>query len=170
MDTVEFNVYEDFEQGLADRFVAFLNVLTTPCAILIDIDSCGGYAEVLGEMKQAITAKKAEGYTVITNVEDRAYSCGLFLFLLGDIKLCSDTARFLFHAPAIEIENERLTSSDLKEMLEVTESADAITDEIVAENTTVAPEILEILKKNDNFLSKEDLIYLGFMEREYELI
>lgn len=169
MDTVEFNVYEDFEQGLADRFIAFLNALTAPCIVLIDIESCGGYTEVLAEMEQAITAKKAESYQFITNVDDHAYSCGLFLFLLGDIKLCSDTARFLYHSSGFDVA-ERLTSTDLREMLEVLDEADALTDRILAENTKADPGMIEILKKNDNFLSKEDLIYLGFMEREYELI
>lgn len=169
METVEFNVYEDFEQGLADRFVAFLNALTAPCVVLIDIESCGGYTEVLAEMEQAIRAKKAEGYKFITNVEDYAYSCGLFLFLLGDIKLCSDSARFLYHSSGFEV-FDRITSTDLRQMLEVLDEADALTDRILAENTKADRGMIEILKKNNNFLSKEDLIFLGFMEREYELI
>lgn len=170
METVEFNVYEDFEQGLADRFVAFLNALKAPCVVLIDIESCGGYTEVLAEMEQAIQIKKAEGYKFITNVEDHAYSCGLFLFLLGDIKLCSDSARFLYHSSGFDLKDERLTSTDLREMLEVLEEADILTDRILAENTTAAPGMIEILKKNDNFLSREDLVFLGFMQNEYELI
>jgi len=170
MDTVEFNIFEEFSQRLADRFAAFMTGLTNPCVVLIDIESIGGEAEILGDMKQAIDAKKAEGYIFITNVEDYAYSCGLFLFLMGDIRLCSDTARFLFHSAGIDIKNERLIQQDIMELALLVESANAILDSIVEENTTVAPEILQVLMKNDNFLSKEDLIYLGFMEREYELI
>ena len=170
MDTVEFNIFEEFSQRLADRFATFMAGLTKPCAVLIDIESVGGEAEILGDMKQAIDAKKAEGYIFITNVEDYAYSCGLFLFLMGDIRLCSDTARFLFHSAGIDIKNERLIQQDIMELALLVESANAILDSIVEENTTVAPEILQVLMKNDNFLSKEDLIYLGFMEREYELI
>jgi len=170
MDTVEFNIFEEFGQQLADRFAAFMAGLTTPCVVLIDIESIGGEAETLGDMKQVIDAKKAEGFIFITNVEDYAYSCGLFLFLMGDIRLCSDTARFLFHSAGIEIKNERLIQQDIMELVVLVESANAIIDSIVAENTTVAPEILEVLMKNDNFLSREDMIYLGFMEREYEPI
>jgi ATP-dependent protease ClpP protease subunit len=169
MDTVEFNVYEDFEQKLADRFAAFMAGLTTPCTVLIDIESCGGYTEVLRDMEAIVTQKKTEGFIFVTNVEDYAYSCGMFLFLLGDVKMCADGARFMYHAAGFDV-FDRLTSSDLREMITVLEAEDALTNRILAENTTVAPEMLEILKKNDNFLSKEDLIYLGFMEREYELI
>jgi len=170
MEVVEFKVYEDFEQRLADRFLAFLNGLSKPCQIVIDIESHGGFSEVLAQMEEAIQAKKAEGYIFVTNVEEFAYSCGLFLFLLGDIKFCAETARFMYHSSGFDLKDERLTSTDLKEMLEILEADDVMTNRILQENTTVQPGMLEILKKNDNFLSKADLIYLGFMESEYELI
>jgi len=170
MDTVEFNVYEEFTQDLLTRFKAFINSLTGPCIVLIDIESIGGDTDVFIEMEQAIAAKKAEGYFIITNVEDYAYSCGMFLFLLGDIKLCTDWARFLYHSSGFSIKDERLIVTDLKEMIQVLELHEEVTDRVVSENTTVEPGMLEVLKKNDNFLSKEDLIFLGFMEREYEPI
>lgn len=169
METVEFNVYEDFEQGLADRFDA-LFVGLEPCMILIDIESCGGYCHVLEQMEQTIKQKKAEGFVFTTNVEIFAYSCGLFLFLLGDIRTCDDDADFLFHAAGFDCFMERLTSTDVREMLEELERCDELTNRIIEENTTLAPGMFEILKKNDTFLGKEDLIYLGFMESEYELI
>lgn len=169
METVEFRVFEDFEQGLADRFMAFLSGLKNPCQIVIEIESVGGYVYVLEQMETAIKAKKEEGYVFITNVEEYAYSCGLFLFLLGDIKLCSETAQFMYHSSGFKLENERVTSSDLMDMLAILEADDLFTNRILAENTTIQPGMLEILKKNDNFLSKADLIYLGFMEPEYEL-
>jgi len=170
METVEFNVYEDFEQPLADRFTAFMSGLSKPCAVLMDIESCGGYCHVLEQMEQVITQKKNEGFVFITNVDLFAYSCGLFLFLMGDIKLADDDADFMFHSAGIELFMSRVTSKEAKEMVEELERCDAITNKILAENTTADPGMLEILKKNDNFLSKEDMIYLGFMEREYELI
>ena len=172
MDEVEFIVHEDFEQPLADRFASFMSGLKSPCTIVIDIESPGGYTEVLEEMEALVVAKKAEGYVFITNVDNYAYSCGLFLYLLGDIKLCDDNARFMYHSSGFDLKgiDERVTSTDLREMLEALESDDILTNRILSENTTVQPGMLEILKKNDNFLSKEDLIYLGFMEREYEPI
>ncbi len=170
MDEVEFIVHEDFEPALAEKFASFMSGLKSPCTVVIDIESPGGYTEVLEQMETLITAKKQEGYVFITNVDNYAYSCGLFLYLLGDIRLCSEEARFMFHSAGIELMFERVTSTDLKEMLEILESSDELTNRILSENTTVQPGMLEILKKNDNFLSKEDLIYLGFMEREYEPI
>ena len=169
METVEFKVFEDFGQSLADRFISFLNGLKSPCQIVIEIESPGGYTEVLEQMEAAIKAKKEEGYVFITSVEEYAYSCGLFLFLLGDIKLCSETARFMYHSSGFDLKGERLTSTDLIDMLAILEADDIFTNRILAENTTIQPGMLEILKKNDNFLSKADLIYLGFMETEYEL-
>jgi ATP-dependent protease ClpP protease subunit len=168
MEEVEFNVYEDFSQPLADRFVAFMGTLTKPCIVSIDIESHGGDAWVLMEMGALIAQKKSEGYVFSTNVENFAYSCGLFLFLIGDIKTASDTARFMFHSAGFTVD-ERLTSTDLREMLDIVEECDAFVEELIAENTNLQPGMYEILKKNDNFLNKEDLIFLGFMEREYEL-
>lgn len=168
MDEVEFIVHEEFKQPLADRFASFMAGLKTPSIVSIDIESPGGYAEVLREMEKVISAKKKEGYVFITNVDVRAYSCALFLFLLGDIRLCDDNAKFLFHSAGFDVK-QRITSADVSEMMEVLQVEDAMTDKILSENTKVQPEMLEILKKNDNFLSKEDLIFLGFMDREYEL-
>lgn len=169
MDTLEFNVYEDFEQALADRFAAFMAGLQSPCTVLIDIESCGGYTEVIKGMEALISLKKTEGFVFFTNVDTFAYSCGMLLYLLGDVKTCSDSASFLYHSSGMFLA-DRITATDAREILEILQDDDIFTERILAENTTVAPAMLEILKKNDNFLSKEDLIYLGFMEREYELI
>ncbi len=169
MEEIEFLVHEDFEQALADRFTAFIAGLTNPCTIVLDIESHGGYTEIIKEMEALITQKKSEGFVFITNVDNFAYSCGMFLFLLGDVKLCSETASFLYHSSGMFL-MDRITATDAREILEMLEEDDLFTERVLAENTTVQPEILEILKKNDNFLSKEDLIFLGFMEREYELI
>ena len=168
METVEFQIAEDFMQPLYDRFEAFMSGLTKPCIIVIDIESYGGHVHILEAMEVIIKAKKAEGYIFYTNVDDFAYSCGLFLFMLGDVRLASDTADFFFHAAGFEVK-QRVTSKDAREMLEVLEQADIVGDRIIAENTNLSPEMISILKKNKNYLDKEDLIYLGIMEREYQL-
>lgn len=169
MEEVEFLVHEEFEQPLADRFNGFIAGLSNPCIISIDITSCGGYTEVLKQMGGLIDAKKSEGYVVKTNVDDYAYSCGMLLFLMGDIKTASSEARFLFHSSGFDV-FDRLTSTDLRDMLEMLEEDDAFIEKVLSENTTLDPGMYEILKKNDNFLSRQDLIFLGFMEDEYELI
>lgn len=169
METVEFNIYEDFCEGLAERFTKFINSLSKPCIIAIDIESYGGFCHVLEEMEVLVKQKKAEGYVFATNVDTFAYSCGLFFFLLGDLRYCADEANFLYHSAGYWIE-QRVTSHDAREMLEELLKADEVGKRIVSENTTVTPEILNILDKNENYLSREDLVYLGFMENEYELI
>ena len=58
METVEFRIYEDFEQKLADRFLSFMANLKAPCMVVLDIESCGGYVEVLRQMESDITQKK----------------------------------------------------------------------------------------------------------------
>jgi ATP-dependent protease ClpP protease subunit len=169
MEEVEFLVHEEFEQPLADRFNNFIAGLSKPCVISIDITSCGGYTEVLKQMGALIDAKKSEGYVVKTNVNDYAYSCGMLLFLMGDVKTASLEARFLFHSSGFDV-FDRLTSTDLRAMLEMLEEDDAFIEKVLSENTTLDAGMYEILKKNDNFLSRQDLIFLGFMEDEYELI
>ena len=169
MEEVEFLVHEEFEQPLADRFSKFIAGLSKPCIIYIDIESCGGFTEVLKQMGALIDIKKSEGYVFKTNVDDYAYSCGMLLFLMGDIKTASVVARFLFHSSGFDV-FDRLTSTDLRDMLEMLEEDDAFIEKVLSENTTLEPGMYEILKKNDNFLSRQDLIFLGFMEDEYELI
>lgn len=169
MEEVEFLVHEEFEQPLADRFNTFIAGLSNPCIISIDIASCGGYTEVLKQMGALIDVKKSEGYVIKTSVDDYAYSCGMLLFLMGDIKAASAEARFLFHSSGFDV-SDRLTSTDLRDMLEMLEEDDAFIEKVLSENTTLDPGMYEILKKNDNFLSRQDLIFLGFMEDEYELI
>lgn len=169
METVGFEVYAEFDSDLSASFSEFMSSLTSPCMVVLDIKSYGGFCWVLEEMETAIKAKKAEGYVFVTNVEEYAYSCGLFLFLLGDIRTCSDYAEFLYHAAAIW-SFERITSTVASEMLEELQRADEIGHRIIEENTTADPNIMAILEKNENFLSRTDLIFLGFMENEYELI
>lgn len=168
METIEFQVYEDFDQPLQDKFEAFAATLVEPCMVVIDIESFGGYVRVLKAMKTIIDAKKAEGFVFVTNVDTFAYSCGLFLFLMGDVKTCSDNADFLFHSAAVEPWG-RVTSTIAREMAEELEACDEVTDEILAQCTSIDTGLLNILKNNENFLGKEDLIYAGLMEREYNL-
>lgn len=170
MEEVEFLVYGEFKPQLAHKFGTFTAGLTQPCIVKLSIRSVGGDLEVLRDLESSISQMKNEGFVFKTDVQEFAYSCGLFLFLLGDIKTASDTARFMYHAPGIEIRDERLTSSDAREILEILEAEDIFVNRVLAENTTLDAGMYEILKKNDNFLSRQDLIFLGFMEDEYELI
>lgn len=169
MEEVRFDVHEDFESGLADRFSQFINSLNAPCIVTVDIESCGGRCEVLESMESLIAQKKAEGYVFKMHVELYAYSCGLFLFLLGDVRTCSDHAEFYFHAGGYDLGFVRLTSRDLNEMAQELAPFDAMVDRILAEHTTVTAEIKDFLLRNETFLSKQDMVNFGFMLAEYEL-
>lgn len=166
MVIAEFLVHEDFKPVLLTRFEAFCDTLVEPCAVVFDIRSQGGHTEVLKAMEAKISELKENGNLIITSVNEFAYSCGLFLFLLGDIKTCDNSARFLFHASGIEIESERLVLDDLLEMAEILQADDVFVRRIIAENTELPDGMFEILKKNDNFLSKNDLVFLGLMPEE----
>lgn len=170
MEEVKFDVHEDFENGLSERFSQFINSLNAPCVITIDIESCGGRCKVLESMESLIALKKAEGYVFNTHVETYAYSCGFFLFLLGDVRTCSDYADFFFHAGGYDIGFARLTSRDLNEMAQELAPFDAMVDRVLAEHTSVTPEIKDFLLRNETFLSKQDMVNFGFMLAEYELI
>lgn len=169
METAEFLVHEDFTQDLLERFNAFCDSLAEPLAVVFDIESHGGETEVIKAMEARISALKEAGFVVITNVENYAYSCGLFLFMLGDIKTCSENARFLFHTSGFDV-FDRLVLDDVLEMAEVLKADDVFVRRLIAENTELGEGMFEILRKNDNFLSRQDLIFLGFMENEYEPI
>jgi ATP-dependent protease ClpP protease subunit len=166
MVIAEFLVHEDFTESLLARFNAFCDTLAEPCAVVFDIRSQGGHTEVLKAMESKISELKAKGFLIITSVNEFAYSCGLFLFLLGDIKTCDDAARFLFHASGFDIEVDRLVLEDLLEMAEILQADDVFVRRIIAENTELPAGMFEILKKNDNFLSKNDLVFLGLMPEE----
>lgn len=166
MEIVEFKVHEDFDGPLLQRFNAFCDTLAEPIAVVFDIKSHGGYTEVLKPMEAKISELKERGFLIITSVNEFAYSCGLFLFLLGDIKTCDNNARFLFHASGIKIDDERLVLDDLLEMAEILQADDVFVRRIIAENTELPDGMFEILKKNDNFLSKNDLVFLGLMPEE----
>lgn len=169
MEIVNFEVHEEFLNGLSERFSSFIATLKTPCVVAIDIESCGGSCKVLEDMETLIIEKKSEGFVFTTHVETYAYSCGLFLYLLGDVRTCSDYAEFFFHAGGYDVEDRRLSSRDLLEMAEELAPFDAMVDRVLAENTSVTPEIKDFLLRNETFLSKQDMINFGFMLAEYEL-
>lgn len=168
MEIVNFDVHEDFESGLSDRFSSFIATLKSPCVVAIDIESPGGHCEVLEDMEILIAQKKSEGFVFATHVELYAYSCGFFLYLLGDVRTCSDHADFFFHAGGYNIEDSRLSTRELLAMAEELIPFDTMVDRILADHTTVAPEIKDFLLRNETFLSKQDMINFGFMLAEYE--
>jgi len=168
MEIVNFDVHEDFGKSLLDRFSSFIATLKTPCVVAIDIESCGGKCEVLEGMEVLIAQKKLEGFVFTTHVETYAYSCGFFLFILGDVRTCSDYADFFFHAGGYDIEDRRLTSKDLLEMAEELAPFDNLANRVIDEHTTVTPEVKDFLLRNETFLSKQDMVNFGFMLAEYE--
>jgi len=168
MEAVEILVHEDFEDALLERFTSEMEALTEPCVIAIDIKSNGGYIHILEPMVDLIKAKKEAGFVIITNVDEYAYSCGFILFLVGDIKTVAEKAELMYHDAGLEVE-DRLTSSDAKEIYEILSKCDEVIDKIVLENTELSLEMFSILKKNTTFFNREDLIYLGIMQNEYSL-
>jgi len=167
MEMIDFFVHEDFMPVLADRFDAFFEGLE-PSVIVIDIESNGGEVLTLERMELKIKEKKEQGFIFVTLVENYAYSCGLFLFLLGDIRLAEDSAEFMYHSAGLSV-NQRVTCTDLEDMLSILKPAELVGDRIIAENTNLSKEMGVILKKNENYLSKSDLIFLGLMDENYEL-
>lgn len=167
MEMIDFFVHEDFMPVLADRFDTFFEGLE-PSVIVIDIESNGGEVDTLERMELKIKEKKEQGFIFVTLVENYAYSCGLFLFLLGDIRLAENSAEFMYHSAGLSV-NQRVTCTDLEDMLSILKPAELVGDRIILENTKLSKEMGVILKKNENYLSKRDLIFLGLMDENYEL-
>jgi len=168
MVIVEIEIKQKFEEPLLNLFNSKLEGLTNPCVIVLDIESVGGEVRILEAMEQRINQMKNDGFVFATNVDNYAYSCGFMLFLLGDIKTVSENAELMHHSAGVDI-SDRLTAADAKEIYDVLALCDQLTERIIFENTEITQENYRILKKNDTFLDRTDLINLGIMKNEYNL-
>ena len=168
MEVKEIIIKGAFDDQMLTSFERAINAMTSPCMIGLDIESNGGAGYVLEAMCHIISEKKKEGYVFLTNVDKYAYSCGFLLFMLGDIMITNDNARFMYHDIGLEIK-DRLTASDAKEIYEALLPQDEFFNKIVLENTNLTPAMFSLLKKNTTFFNKEDLINIGVMEKEYSL-
>lgn len=167
MEVVEIEIKQNFEEPLLKQFMSSVENLIDPCIIVLDIESNGGEVRILEAMESKIKEMKSKDFVFVTNVDNYAYSCGFMLFLLGDIKTVSDTAEVMHHSAGLIID-ERLTASDAKEIYETLNICDQLTERIIFENTNITAENYRILKKNDTFLDRTDLINLGIMQNEYK--
>jgi ATP-dependent protease ClpP protease subunit len=168
MEIVEIEIKGDFNEQMQSKFESDMKALTSPCVCVLDIESPGGYVPVLEAMVNIISQKKQEGFVFVTNVDWYAYSCAFMLFLIGDIKVVSDTAELMYHSAGLVVD-DRLTAAEAKEIYDVLAKADEITDRIVLENTDITPEMFNLIKKNTTFFDKQDLINFGIMQKEYSL-
>lgn len=168
MDIVEIEIKQNFEEPLLKHFLASVVNLAEPCVIVLDIESKGGQVIILEAIEAKVKEMKSKDFVFVTNVDNYAYSCGFALFLLGDIKICDEVnAKFMHHSPGIEV-NDRLTASDAMEIYQTLNICDELVERMFFENTNISPENYRILKKNDTFLDRTDLINLGIMQNEYK--
>lgn len=165
-EVVEVKIRGEFASNMLQSFDKQMAAMINPCICVLNIESHGGYVHILEAMANTITEKKAQGFVFVTNVDKYAYSCGFMLFLMGDIKIASDSAELMYHAAGVEVW-DRLTSIDAKQIYDELIACDLITDKIMIENTNIKPEMFAILKKNTNFFNRADMIHLGIMENEY---
>jgi ATP-dependent protease ClpP protease subunit len=168
METIVFEVKEDFTDELSDKFIDFSSSLTSPSLVVLEIESCGGQVPTLEKIVNEIYALKEKGFVFVTSVKNYAYSCAFSLFLMGDIKLASDQAKFIDHPPFLEID-DIINAEYAKEIFEVLSYAQNFSDRIISENTDISPEAFNLLRKNETFMDRNDLIFLGLMENEYKL-
>lgn len=168
MDSIVFEVKEYFTNALSERFETFANSLTTPCAVVLEIESCGGEAQSLEKIVNKISTLKEKGFVFITSVEKYAHSCAFALFLVGDMRFASEGARFVDHPPFLDVE-DRINAKDAREIFEVLDYFQKVRDRIISENTNISPEAFNPLKKNETFMDRNDLVFLGLMENEYKL-
>ena len=165
-DIILFEVKEDFTDELKDKFTAFIESLKTPSLVLMDVESYGGYVHVLKSMIQEIEQKKKEGFAFVTHVENYAYSCGFLLYLIGDIKTAGNDSKFMFHPIGFKTD-ERITSYSAQEMMQQLQVEDDFVYRLFKENTEIDANFFDAIKKNDVFLTKNDLINLKII-KNYE--
>jgi len=170
MEAIEVLIEGVFDQSMLDKFTTDIEAISKPSVVVFEIKSEGGYCEILEAMCEIMLAKKSEGYVFVTSVEEYAYSCAFVFFMLGDMKFCSEQAKFLYHAAGVTFENrERITALDAKEIFESLDYYDKIFDKLLLENTDISNEMFSFMKKNETSFDRNDLLYFGLIKEEYEL-
>ena len=127
--------------------------------VVITISSRGGVVDSLNQMLDAMDDLRCP---IVTEVRGFAYSCGLFLFARGDIRIMGNSSRLMYHAI---LWNSEGSLQDQRENLEESEKLMKTIDKMLIEQTGISKKTLDKHKKDkhDWFMTKEDAIKNGFV-------
>ena len=167
-EMIQIEIKEDFSPVLVKKFLDKVCQIQKPCCVCLDIESRGGSVDSFKQIAGIISTMKQAGFMFITSVENYAYSCGFFLFLLGDVKFCQEDAEMLYHEVGFKTEG-RLTMSKAEYAIKRLQVDDAFLSQIFIDNTEISPENFAFIKKNEVFFHRQDLVNLGIMQNEYKL-
>lgn len=133
--------------------------------VVITISSRGGVVDSLNQMLDAMDDLCCP---IITEVRGFAYSCGLFLFARGDIRIMGNSSRLMYHAILWTADG---SLQDQRENLEESEKLMKTIDRMLIERTGIAKKTLDKHKrdKHDWFMTKDDAIKNGFVNFEGNL-
>lgn len=133
--------------------------------VVITISSRGGVVDSLNQMLDAMDDLRCP---IITEVRGFAYSCGLFLFARGDIRIMGNSSRLMYHAILWTADG---SLQDQRENLEESEKLMKTIDKMLIEQTGVSKKTLDKHKKDkhDWFMTKDDAIKNGFVNFEGNL-
>ena len=130
-----------------------------PC-IQINIMSQGGSCGALNAMLDALDLLDC---TIITRCLGYAYSCALYLFVRGDIRLAGNNTDFLYHECLYGIDG---SLSDHRTMLKNSKVLQNKYDEFLCERTNMTKSFLNSKHGKDYLFDKKTALELGVVTHD----
>ena len=122
--------------------------------VVITISSRGGVVDSLNQMLDALDDLKCP---IITEIRGSAYSCAMFLFARGDIRIAGRNARIMYHQILYGADgNLQEHKENYNESVRLMKNIDAL----IVERTELPQKVLDKVKreKRDWFMTREECL------------
>ena len=122
--------------------------------VVITISSRGGVVDSLNQMLDALDDLKCP---IITEIRGFAYSCAMFLFARGDIRIAGRNARIMYHQILYGADgNLQEHKENYDESVRLMKNIDAL----IVERTELPQKVLDKVKreKRDWFMTREECL------------
>ena len=127
--------------------------------VVITISSRGGMVDCLNQMLDALDDMYCP---IITEVRGYAFSCGMFLFARGDIRIAGRNSRIMYHELLYNADG---CLQDHRESCRESEVLMESIDEIIVNRTSIPQKVLDKVKKEKRnwFMSRKECIDYGLI-------
>ncbi|MGL4452213.1 MAG: ATP-dependent Clp protease proteolytic subunit [Sarcina sp.] len=130
------------------------------------ICSNGGEFRALSLIMDEVEKLKELGVKIITRASAMAYSAGLYLMLLGEVREANSMTSLMLHEFQLSTGFDSLTGNI--EYLEHQRKIQDNLDEWVISRTNITREQLDELRGKDKFLTRDECIELGILTKPEE--
>ena len=130
--------------------------------VVITISSRGGVVDSLNQMLDALDDLKCP---IITEIRGFAYSCAMFLFARGDIRIAGRNARIMYHQILYGADgNLQEHKENYNESVRLMKNIDAL----IVERTEIPQKVLDKVKreKRDWFMTREECLKYNHCSKE----